>query len=80
LRDEEVRDALDVHRVRSEPAGELSHAAARFVGDETQDRSLRRGQPDVGEGCLPAPASRAVGETEEEPNAADPARVTARLR
>ncbi len=65
---EGFRDALDVHRVGPEVAGEAADAAAGLGGDETEHGRLRRGEVEVGELGLPRPPPCPVRHAEEEPD------------
>ncbi len=65
---EGFRDALDVHRVGPEVAGEAPDAAAGLGGDETEQGRLRGGQLEVGEIGLPCPPPRPVCHAEKEPD------------
>ena len=65
---EGFRDALDVHRVGLEVAGEAADAAAGLGGDATEHGRLRRGEVEVGEIGLPRPPPCPVCHAEKEPD------------
>jgi len=66
--EEGFRDALDVHRVGPEVAGEAPDAAAGMGGDATEQGRLRRGEVEVGELGLPRPPPCPVRHAEKEPD------------